>query len=94
MTTTRKTLIVEKYSVLEAELRKHFSAELFPSLDSVDVADLVYLITMLFVGVDSEEQYRVKIRELMDANGAKVGDEAFLVVVPLIAEFVAWMKQL
>ena len=48
--TTRKTLIVERYGALEVELKKHLDAELFPSLDSVDIADLVYLITISFLG--------------------------------------------
>ena len=92
--TTRKTLIVERYGALEVELKKHLSAELFPPLNSVDVADLVYLITMLFVGVDSEGQYSAKIRELMDGNGVKVDGPTFDIIVPLIRNFVAWMKLL
>ena len=91
---TRKTLIVEKYTALEAELKKHFSADLFPSLDAIDVCDLVYFITMTFLGVDSEEQYCEKIRELMTANAVKVDDDTFRVTQPLIAEFVAWLKKL
>ena len=91
---TRKTLIVEKYGALEVELRKYLSAELFPSLDTVDVCDLVYLITITFIGVDSEEQYRVKIRELLDSHGVKVEEAAFGVVAPLIAYFVGWLKKL
>lgn len=92
--TTRKTLIVERYGALEVELKKHLDAELFPSLDSVDVADLVYFITLTFVGVDSEEQYGAKIRELMDGNGVKVDGPTFDIVAPPIREFVAWMKLL
>ena len=91
---TRKTLIVERYGALEVELKKHLSAELFPSLDSVDIADLVYLITISFLGVDSDEQYSVKIRELIDANGVVVDEPTFAIVAPLIQAFVAWMKLL
>ena len=91
---TRKTLIVERYVLLEVELKKHMKAELFPSLNSVDVADLVYLITISFLGVDSTEQYNAKIQELMDGNGVKVDAPTFAIVAPLIQAFVAWMKQL
>lgn len=92
--TTRKTLIVAKYGVLELELKKHLDADLFPSLDSIDVVDLVYLITMTFVGVETEAQYAAKIRELMDANGVAVDGPTFDVVAPLISGFVAWLKVL
>ena len=92
--TTRKTLIIERYGALEVELKKHMKAELFPSLDSVDIADLVYFITLTFVGVDSEGQYSAKIRELMDGNGVKVDGPTFDIIVPLIRNFVAWMKLL
>ena len=91
---TRKTLIVERYGALEVELKKHLDAELFPSLDSVDIADLVYLITISFLGVDTEEQYNAKIQELMDGNGVKVDAPTFAIVAPLIQAFVSWMKQL
>jgi hypothetical protein len=79
---------------LEVELRKHCSADIFPSLEDVDASDLVYLVTFAFAGIESEAQYSEKIRELIDANDVRLSDDAFKVVIPLISEFVAWLKLL
>ena len=92
--TTRKELIVEKYLLLEAELKKYVTDDIFPSLDCIDVADLVYYITLIFLGVTTDEQYRIKIRELLITNGIKISDTHIGIIIPLIQSFVEWMKAL
>ena len=63
--TTRASLITEKYEILTTELKTFFDAELFPSLDSIDVADLVYFITMNFIGIENPEDFHEKIKDLI-----------------------------
>ena len=92
--TTRKELIVNKYLLLETELKKYVTDDIFPSLDSIDVADLVYYITLIFLGVTTDEQYRIKIRELLITNGIKISDINIGIIIPLIQSFVKWMKAL
>ena len=92
--TTRGALIVARYAKLEVELRKHCSADLFPSLDCVDVCDLVSLVTFAFLGCSTPEQYSEKIRELIDGHGVELSDDAFKIVAPQISDFVIWMKAL
>ena len=92
--TTRKELIVEKYLLLETELKKYVTDDIFPSLDCIDVADLVYYITLIFLGVTTDEQYRIKIRELLTTNNIKISDTNIGIIVPLIRDFVKWMKEL
>ena len=92
--TTRKELIVEKYLLLETELKKYVTDDIFSSLDSIDVADLVYYITLIFLGVTTDEQYRIKIRELLITNGIKISDINIGIIIPLIQSFVEWMKAL
>ena len=53
---TRKELIVAKFSILEKELKPLFKRTLFPSLEEIDLADLVYYITITFLGIDSEPE--------------------------------------
>lgn len=92
--TTRKELIVGKYTALETELKKHFDNTLFPSLEDIDLADLVYYITMIFLGTITDLQFHAKIRELLDTNGVKVSDDVFQKIAPLIIDFVQWMRAL
>ena len=68
--TTRKELITVKYNVLEVELKKYINNELFPSLDSIDLADAVFFITMIFLGITSEEEYDTKIKELLATHNS------------------------
>ena len=91
---TRKHLIVQRYTVLEKELKKHIVEDIFPSLDDIDIADLVYFITMLFLGITTEAQYEVKIREIIDANDIVVSKAVFELILPQIMDFVEWMKVL
>ena len=92
--TTRKELIVDKYLLLETELKKYVTDDIFPSLDSIDVADLVYYITLIFLGVTTDEQYRIKVRELLTTNDIKLSDTNIGIIIPLIRDFVKWMKEL
>ena len=92
--TTRKEMIVDKYLLLETELKKYVTDDIFPSLDTIDVADLVYYITLIFLGVTTDEQYRIKIRELLTTNDIKISDANIGIIVPLIQDFVKWMKEL
>ena len=87
--TTRAALITERYTALEAALKPFFAAELFPSLADIDLADLVYFVTMTFLGVDSDEQYCDKISSMVAANA---GPAARAAVVPLVRDFVRWLK--
>ena len=94
MSITRRELIIQKYCALELELSQYFDSSLFPSLDEVDLADMVTYITMIFLGIQTEEDYRGKIRELMMTNGVTAGNDVFDKAAPLISEFVIWLKQL
>lgn len=92
--TTRKDLIIAKYVELEIEMKKHIDATLFPSLDEIDVADMVYYITMIFLGVITDIQFHAKIQELLDTNGVKVSNDVFQKMAPLIIDFVNWLRVL
>ena len=94
MTITRKALIIQKYAILEEQLKQHIDGNLFPSLHEIDMSDFVYFVTLTFVGVDSEDQFQVKIKELAESNGVALSEEVFVKVVPLVMEFITWLKVL
>ena len=94
MSQTRRELIIQKYCALELKLSQYFDSSLFPSLQDIDLADMVTYITMIFLGIQTVEDYRGKIRELITTNGITVSNEVFDKVVPLVMEFITWLKQL
>ncbi len=94
MSKTRKELLIEKYSILETKLKLYMNHELFPSLESVDVADLTYYITMIFLGISTREQFNEKLKELIDTNGVEVTSENYEKVLPLVEEFILWFRTL
>ena len=94
MSLTRKELIIEKFLVLEKELKPLFKGTIFPSLEEIDLADLVYFTTITFLGIDSEPQYNEKIKELMESNGYKTTEKVLGEISPKIIDFVSWLKVL
>ena len=90
--TTRRELIVQRYTTLEAELKQYVDVALFPSLDDIDLADVVFLITTTFVGVTTEDQYMEKIRDLVASNGIEMTEATLGTIAPLITDFVVFLK--
>ena len=91
---TRKELIINKYAILEEQLKEHTGGYLFPSLQDIDICDFVYYVTLTFLGIDTEEQFQVKIKELAVSNSVILSDDVFLKIVPLVMEFILWLKKL
>lgn len=92
--TTRKIQITQKYALLEVELKKHINSDLFPCLDDIDVADLIFLITYTFMGMNSLVQFDSKIRQMMRDNNIEVINENIEIIAPLVMDFVVWLRNL
>ena len=96
--TTRKELIIEKYSILKEQIMKYTDQESFfgisDDINDDSIADLVFYTTMLFVGIDTDIQYENKIQELFELNQINISKENELKVIEIIREFVQWLKLL
>lgn len=93
--TTRRTLITQKYVELETQLKTIITdGSLFPSLDEVDIEDLVVLVTTLFFGIDTEDQYKRKLMEMIDAQDLHLHEDQITRALPLVISFISWMKTL
>ena len=91
---TRKELIVNKIVALEKTLEIYVDKRLFPSLDEIDVADLVFYITFTFVGLNDSISMGEKVKELIVANNVTITDENLVKVVPLVIDFIMWLRVL
>lgn len=92
--TTRKELIVEKYCILEKSLLKYIDVDILPNLEEIDVSDMVFIITYQFTNITTESQYANKINEMIQSNGLVISPEKMIHIVPLISNFVQWLKQI
>lgn len=96
--TTRKVLIIEKYSILKEEIKKISNEDslfgISQDINEDSIADLVFYVTMLFVGVDTESQYENKIKELLELNDISMCEKDESNVIVLVRDFVQWLKNL
>ena len=97
--TTRKEVIIEKYSILREQIMIYTDQDSFfgisDDINDDSIADLVFYTTMLFVGIDTDIQYENKIQELFELNQIKISKESELkFVIEIIREFVQWLKLL
>ena len=92
--TTRRELIIQKYCALELELSQYFDSSLFPSLNDVDLADLTFYITATFLGLNDSVSMGEKVKELIVANNVTITDENQVKVVPLVIDFIMWLRVL
>ena len=91
---TRKELIIEKYAQLERELGDYLDTDIFPNLNDIDICDMVFLITYQFMNIETNEQYTIKIKEMLQSNNIIITQDKLIAIVPLISVFVKWLKQL
>lgn len=89
--TTRRELITAKYLTLTTSIREYTHEPIFPSLDDIDVADLIYFITFTFLGVD-DLGCRNKLREIVELHQIQVSTQQFDAIFPIVKEFLEWMK--
>ena len=92
MSTTRKFLIIKRFIELETQLKTHIDAKLFPSLEDYSTADLVYYITLTFMGVKTDDQYREKVKDLACFQKVVLTNETIEIILPLIIEFIEWLR--
>ena len=87
-------LLKDRYLALEIELKKYINCDLLPSLDTLDLADVCFLLSNTFHGIDTDEQYTSKIHELIEFNRVIIVDNQLDYVVKIVTDFVKYFKSL
>ena len=91
MTTTRKEIIINKYLDFQNNINSIVPIDVFPSLDDVDVVDLLMFFNFTF-GYVSE--YETIITELISYNNVEIKPEEMQKVMPVIIKFIDEFKLL
>jgi hypothetical protein len=90
---TRKELITQKYLELTAKLRGHIAEDLFPSIDDVDIADLIFFFNLYFQDAPSGG-YTQPLLDILDCKGIKLDPATFAAVLDIITPFADWFNHL
>jgi hypothetical protein len=91
MSYTRKEIIVNKYLEFQNNIKQIVDVDIFPTLEEVDVVDLLLFFNMTF-GYTTE--YESIINDLILFNGVKILPEDLLKVMPIITQFIDEFKLL
>jgi hypothetical protein len=97
MALTRKDLIKTKYFEFHEFLKKngfYNQLSLFPDIDDIDIADLTYYLTVTFIGLKTEQEFKDKLISCAVLNDIEITDEQYDLVVPIFREFIIWMRAL
>jgi hypothetical protein len=92
-TLTRKQLITEKYSLLIQQLTETglLSDDLFPSLDDIDVSDLIFFFQVSF---PDSSKYTSAIEDLLDCKDIRLKPKDKNKVVNIILPFLEIFRQI
>ena len=86
----RKEILILKYAELITNISSvGFSPDVFPSLEDVDVVDLLLLFNYYFA---STEDYEPKIRELAELQKIEITEEQYEKGIPIIVNYINWLK--
>ena len=91
---TRRELIINTYKTLEKDLKTVFDDELFPDIEEIDLADIIFLLTFIFLGIETVEAYEKKIDEIIESKNIVTTDDNKRLIYPKIIKFICWLKQL
>ena len=95
-TTTRKHLIIGKYTDLTDNIKKHTNDCILPVLDNdeFDVVELIVYFNYFFTSCESKDDYRMVVLDIIDANSVNIEPDIFNRIFPMIFDFLLWFKTL
>lgn len=90
ITTTRKELIIKKYNCLLKSLNNKDIINVLPSLDEMDLADIIYFFNLYF----ENGYYKESLLHLLELKDIKLNDEEFDDMYDIVFPFIVWLKYL
>ena len=89
MVLTKKDYLEKQYKQLIQEVKKIIDVNISPSLDSMDMTDILMFFTMTFNGVDDYEE---NIKSLLQLYSLEISDENFNSLMPIITKYINELK--
>ena len=89
-TTTRKELIIKKYDSLLKSIKNEAIIDVLPSLDEMDLLDIIYFFNLYFV----KGNYKENLSFLLEMKSINLNDDEFNKLYDLVLPFIDWLKNL
>ena len=92
--TSRKINLQDKYRNLQSKINEVLHNDLIPSLEMVSILDIVYLLNVNFKNIITDQEYNLKINNLIDINCYNISESHRQLILPDIIEFIKYIKNI
>ena len=90
-TTTRRKVLQEKYNELIADIRQHTNEIIFPSLEDVDLIELIFYFNHFYGAID-ENMYRKTTLDILQVKNIVLDESTFDKIYPVVFDFLVFFK--
>jgi len=91
---TRKELITENYLILTKALEEFIEKSLLPTLDDLDIVDIMYLLKHFFPKEKTQDDYIAMIKFLISEKEIIITDDHLPIVINLILDFINFLNSI
>ena len=85
---TKKDIIIKKFLEYETEIKKIVNTSIIPSLEDIDVLDLLLYINLYF---NNEQDKKKTIIYLIDMQDIDINQEQFNKAMPITLDLIEWL---
>jgi hypothetical protein len=86
--TTKKDIIIKKFLEYESEIKKIIDTSIIPSLEDIDVLDLLLYINLYFNNEQDKKKTRIY---LIDMQSIDITQEQFDKAMPMTLDLIEWL---
>lgn len=91
---TKKELITENYLILTKALEEFVEKSLLPTLDDLDIVDIMYLLKHFFPKEKTQDQYIDMIKFLISEKEVLISDDHLPIIINLILDFINFLNNI
>ena len=85
--TTKKEIIIKRFLKYEMDIKEIIDASILPSLEDIDVCDLLIYINLYFNNSNDKE---TTINNLISMQGLDINKEDIAKAMPLTLQLIEW----
>ena len=86
--TTKKDIIIKKVLQYETEIKKIVNTSIIPSLEDIDVLDLLLYINLYF---NNQQDKQKTVIYLIDMQGLDITNEQLTKAMPITLDLIDWI---
>ena len=85
---TKKDIIIKKFLQYETEIKKIVNTSIIPSLEDIDVLDLLLYINLYF---NNQQDKQKTVIYLIDMQGLDITNEQLTKAMPITLDLIDWI---